>query len=595
MLQGMIKNNDEKFESFQVNEWNKLKLTINKVVETVTRQNVKESAIELVRHNIIRSRGYLVRSLMKLHLANDKIHAQVLASMVSILNSKFPEIGLILVSRLAVSFRKSYTKNYKHRVDYNVYFLVHLMNHQVCSDIVLLQILQLLLENPTNSSVKTASMIMLEGGLFLLQHATNASAMIFDKLRSFVQDPNAKLDGSVIHDINQVLRERRHKFSRYPAIPRGLDFVEEADRETHTVMLDEAIPVYDELNSFKYDQEWEKNEQEYKSEVEELLVSPEESVVVHSAPEEAKPSDKTIDMTSSELLNVQKTVYLTIMGSMSSDEAVHKLLKLNLNTSAGVSANEALADMVIKCGAEEKTYSKFIGLIGEKLCFKSKKWQLVFIGLFKQYYDKIHQSGTNSVRNIGKLFGHLLACGAIPIEQSWDSITMTEDATTSAGRIFIKFVFQEMVEEIGIADLQDLVESEDVQECIHGLFPVFPTSHRDAEHVRFSINYFTAIGLGRLTEKMRTALKRLEEESRGRSRSRSPGSSRSASYSRSESYSRSRSSSYSRSRSRSTDSRENSDSERRTSRTDSNHRTKSSRDAEEEPEPYGTDPKRRRV
>jgi pre-mRNA-splicing factor CWC22 len=87
----------------------------------------------------------------------------------------------------------------------------------------------------------------------------------------------------------------------------------------------------------------------------------------------------------------------------------------------------------------------------------------VFVRLFKQYYEKIHQFNTNAVRNIGKLFGHLFACGILPIEECWDTIEMTEDGTTSAGRIFIKFVFQELVEEVGIGELVEMVEAENVQ------------------------------------------------------------------------------------------------------------------------------------
>ena len=72
---------------------------------------------------------------------------------------------------------------------------------------------------------------------------------------------------------------------------------------------------------------------------------------------------------------------------------------------------------------------------------------------------------------------------------------------------------------------------------------------KDADAIRFSINFFTAIGLGVLTEEMRYVLDNLsepeEEDDRGRSRSRS--------YSRSASSSsyNSRSRSYSRSQSRS--------------------------------------------
>ncbi|KAJ9099644.1 hypothetical protein QFC19_005883 [Naganishia cerealis] len=507
-------------ESFQRTEWKNLKASVDKIVEALTRNNIKESAIKLFNLNIYRGQGYIVRSFMKSQLTRDKQHTKVLASLAAVINSKFPEVGQILISRLVVLFRKSFVNNDKPNVTRSTHFLVHLMNQYVCSDIVILQILQLLLENPTNNSVRAATSIMTEGGHFLVQHAANASAMIFDRLRSFLQDPNSQLDGSVLHDIDLLLRERRHRFSRYPAVTPDLDLVEEEDRETHTLILDETIETHDELNSFKFDENWQEEENRYKEELREILGDSDEVAVAPVPKEEPEKTDKTIDMTNSDLINFQKTVYLTIMGSMSSDEAVHKLLKLSYKNNSDVSKDEVLADMVIKCGSEEKTYSKYIGIIGEKLCSKSRRWQVVFVRLFKQYYEKIHQFNTNAVRNIGKLFGHLFACGILPIEECWDTIEMTEDGTTSAGRIFIKFVFQELVEEVGIGELVEMVEAENVQSKIQGMFPTSPQDMRDAEHVRFSINYFTAIGLGRLTEQMRSALKRLELEPRGRKRER---------------------------------------------------------------------------
>lgn len=461
------------------------------------------------------------------------------------------------------------------------------------------------LENPTNDSILLAVSIMFAGGQFLLKNSANASTMVFDKLRSFLQDTDVSFNSSSTQEIESLLRERRHNFNGHPPIPSDLDLVEDNDVETHTVLLDETIDTQDNLNSYCFAKNWEKEEESYREELSFILGNRQEVNVTQQDPD-PEPS-KTVDMTSSELINFQKTVYLTIMGSMSSDEAVHKLLKLNFMGSSG-STNEVLADMVIKCGSEEKTYSKYIGLIGEKLCSKNRRWQSVFVKLFKQYYVTIHQLNTNSVRNVGKLFGHLFACGILPIEDSWDTVTMTEEGTTSAGRIFIKFVFQEMVEELGIADLLLMVEADEVADRTQGMFPTRPRTAEDAEHVRFSINYFTAIGLGRLTERMRAALKQLEDVPRGRprnrsSRGRSPSASRSYSRSRSGSYSRSRSGSYSRSesysrsgslrsRSRSADA---SDTQRRTSRSETRIEHSAGSSQSPEPAPYGMDPKRRRI
>ena len=136
------------------------------------------------------------------------------------------------------------------------------------------------------------------------------------------------------------------------------------------------------------------------------------------------------------------------------------------------------------------------------------------------------------------------------LDQAWSNIKLTEQDTNPAKRILLKFIFQEMIEELGINEVKErLINDDYLKPYIKGIFPVINVDGKDADAIRFSINFFTAIGLGVLTEEMRYVLDNLsepeEDDDRGRSRSRS--------YSRSASSSsyNSRSRSYSRSQSRS--------------------------------------------
>jgi len=91
------------------------------------------------------------------------------------------------------------------------------------------------------------------------------------------------------------------------------------------------------------------------------------------------------------------------------------------------------------------------------------------------------------------MFAHLLHTDAIP----WvalDSIKLTEKDTTSSSRIFIKILFQELAEYLGIVKLNKRLQEPDMQEFFTGIFP------KDvARNTRFAINFFTLIGLGGLT------------------------------------------------------------------------------------------------
>lgn len=128
-------------------------------------------------------------------------------------------------------------------------------------------------------------------------------------------------------------------------------------------------------------------------------------------------------------------------------------------------------------------------------------WCENFEEAFANYYDTIHRHETNRLRNIARFFGHLLASDSI----SWavlSGVKMNEDDTTSSSRIFIKILMQEMMEEMGLVKLTSRFKDPTLAEHFTQLFPL-----DNPKNTRFSINYFTSIGLGAVTEAMREHLK----------------------------------------------------------------------------------------
>ena len=157
--------------------------------------------------------------------------------------------------------------------------------------------------------------------------------------------------------------------------------------------------------------------------------------------------------------------------------------------------------MVIECCSQERTYSKFYGLIGERFSKLNRVWTDALEEAFREYYDTIHRYETNRLRNIARFFGHILATDAV----SWavfESIKMNEDDTTSSSRIFVKIMFQEVVEAMGIKTVAERFKDPEVKKFCGGMFPM-----DNPKNTRFSINYFTSIGLGVVTEEMREYLK----------------------------------------------------------------------------------------
>ncbi|KAI5960112.1 CWC22 [Candida pseudojiufengensis] len=570
-------------DKFQKENWKNLSKSINKLIHDFWIFNVKTTIFRLWKLNIVRGRGLLVRSIMKKQLQKPK-ETYLYSALISKINSHIPKIGKLIINRLVLQFKSGYiTNNYKLCLS-SVTFIGYLTLNEVVSHVLVLQIIQLLLEKPTNSSINLSIELLKITGEFLIENSNAATVMILNRYRDLLQE-DENLDNKTKTAIKNILRQGQSNFRSNP--PDIINIVDNWDKETHLIDISADLKSRDYLNLYTFDEKFKIHEKEYKelrrdileeenddtttsgsdsdssdsdsdsSESEEknqiIQSKPqhdEENQILRSEPEpvpESVPEPVVSDLSQSELLKFQKEVYLTIMSSMSSDEAVFKLLKLKFKESnLNSEDSKILSDMIIKCCSQEKTYSKYYGIIGEKLCFKNRKWENNFIELFKDYYNKIENFETNQLRNLGKFFGHLFSCKALNLGNSWNEIKITEQDTNPVKRILLKFIFQEMVEEMSINDLKKMVLlDKNLKPFINGVFPVVNIKLEDIENVRFSINFFTAIGLGVLTEEMRDVLTGLEEMlDRGRSRSGSSSRSRSGS-----SYSRSNSRSYSRSRS----------------------------------------------
>lgn len=566
-------------ESYQRTKWIETKKNIKQLLQQLTPSNIKQTVLQLFQINLLRYQGLFIREIMKQQI-RITTNAELYGSLISIINSKIPEIGELLINRLVLQFKKNYLQNNKNLINSSIIFICQLINQQVLNEILILQILQMLLEsnvpnnNNNNNNIELAIMVLKQTGLYLFKHSNTALIMILNRLKDILQDgANANANGGNggvglsswnRKSIEYILKLARNDFKNIPIIKNGLDLVETEDKETHVITLEDKLYSRDHLNVFSVDEEYLDHENEYIELKKEILGETDHENEIQVIETTKNYEQKITDMSQSELLQYQKTVYLTIMSSMSSDEAVHKLLKLNFKskiknktktkTKTNSNDNEILADMVIKCCSQEKTYLKYYGIIGEKLISRNDHWHNLFIKLFKYYYDIIENFETNSLRNLGKFFGHLFASDKLALDQAWSNIKLTEQDTNPAKRILLKFIFQEMIEELGINEVKErLINDDYLKPYIKGIFPVINVDGKDADAIRFSINFFTAIGLGVLTEEMRYVLDNLpepeEEDDRGRSRSRS----RSRSYSRSASSSsyNSRSRSYSRSQSRS--------------------------------------------
>lgn len=204
-----------------------------------------------------------------------------------------------------------------------------------------------------------------------------------------------------------------------------------------------------------------------------------------------------IDQTETNLVALRRTIYLTIHSSLDYEECAHKLMKMELKPGQEME----LCHMFLDCCAEQRTYEKFYGLLAQRFCNINKIYIPPFEEIFKDTYSTTHRLDTNRLRNVSKFFAHLLFTDAI----GWDvfeCIRLNEDDTTSSSRIFIKILFQELAEYMGLGKLNARLKDAMIQESFAGLFP-----RDNPRNTRFAVNFFTSIGLGGLTDELREHLK----------------------------------------------------------------------------------------
>ena len=159
-----------------------------------------------------------------------------------------------------------------------------------------------------------------------------------------------------------------------------------------------------------------------------------------------------------------------------------------------------MCNMIIECCSQERSYTQFYGLIAERFCKLNRVWTESFQESFGNYYETIHRDETDKLRNIARLFGHLVASDGI----SWavlHVVHMNEEETTSSSRIFVKILMQEVMEEVGLKKMAARLKEPELAQALTGIFPT-----DNPKNTRFAINYFTSIGLGLITEDMRTWL-----------------------------------------------------------------------------------------
>uniref|UniRef100_UPI00398F175F pre-mRNA-splicing factor CWC22 homolog n=1 Tax=Pristiophorus japonicus TaxID=55135 RepID=UPI00398F175F len=266
MMQDQIA--DKSSLAYQRMSWEALKKSINGLINKVNVSNIANIIHELLQENIVRGRGLISRFVIQAQTASP-IFTHVYAAVVAIINSKFPQIGELILKRLILNFRKGYRRNDKQLCLSACKFVGHLVNQNVAHEVLSLEMLTLLLERPTDDSVEVSIAFLKECGMKLTEVSPRGINAIFERLRNILHE--SQIDKRVQYMIEVMFAIRKDGFKDHPIIPEGLDLVEEEDQFTHMLPLEDEYNPEDVLNVFKMDSEFLDNEQKYKDLKREIL------------------------------------------------------------------------------------------------------------------------------------------------------------------------------------------------------------------------------------------------------------------------------------------------------------------------------------
>mmetsp|Transcript_10555 Transcript_10555/g.24805 ORF Transcript_10555/g.24805 Transcript_10555/m.24805 type:complete len:659 (+) Transcript_10555:165-2141(+) len=506
---------DKTSPEYQRQAWEALRKSINGLVNKVNVANIKNLVEELFSENLVRGRGLFARSVIRAQMASPGF-THVFAGLVAIVNSKLPEIGDLIIRRVILQFRRAYKRNDKIVTTAAIKFMAHLVNQKVVSELLALHVATLLLERVTDDSIEVCVSFMQECGLALRELSPPGSQAIFERFKHILHE--GEIDKRVQYVIEGLFDTRRKKFIDFPMVLAELDLVDEENQITHEVdLLDETIKGEETLNIFKAQdpEQFAADEAKWKQVSDEILGQEEDDAGSGSSDDSEeedkeqevsqKDTEKILDFTEQDLVNLRRSIYLVIMSSVHFEECVHKILKLNI----AEGQEKEVCTMLIDCCAMERMFNRFFALQAERLCRINPAYQERFEESFSVQFATVHRLETNKLRNIGKFFAHLLLSDGI----SWSilsQVRITEETTTSSSRIFIKVIFQELSEQWGIQKLVGRLQMPELQQQFQGLFP---KDH--VKNARFAVNYFTAIGLGILTEDLRQYIEKVPNQKAG--------------------------------------------------------------------------------
>ena len=448
----------------QQSSWSDIDQTLNLLFSSPKEDSLPILIPKFFKINLVRATPLFIIHFLS-SVRSHPENTSVLASLLTILNSRLPDLGLQTIRCLLAAVKQEKAHSMLSIIGY-------LVRHRTVSDLVGLQIFAFLLSS-SNLSSET-----LEGVCAFLEASCLMNRQMRDTLRKIII--TQKMSPALIVRFKSLLSHS--KSERLPEFDEDIVTHEIDFDEVTEVELSGDLEIIDEA-------EFEENENKWK-EIAQVILSEEEIVEAETAEDDLVSSEEKVQL--------RKKIYLTLMSSVNADEAAHKILK---HTNELVSVVKEVSLTILEACAVEKVYKNFHATVSERLMRVKNEYKEIYGEIFVELYEEAYKVETDKLRIMAKFFGHLLAVDIL----DWRVFAvcrLTEEDTTAGCRVLLKFLFQEIAELMGNKKMNERMEDDKFLDAIgHALFPM-----DTSENLRFAINFFTAIGLGAMTQAARRRL-----------------------------------------------------------------------------------------
>jgi len=304
----------------------------------------------------------------------------------------------------------------------------------------------------------------------------------------------------------------RHTYSRVPIRfhlieDSELKTIDDIDIDEDTPNEDLTLPYLDPYDLEKFNQFHDEYKNDLKMLVEEEEEEPDSTSTIPLPNSSIELENKDViqkSLQEKEIYECKREVYLTIVSSGTCGEAAHKMIKML--EKKGEQYRSVIMEMCIDYISNEISFDRTNGVMIQMMVGADQYFLPIIEEYFIKEYSNSHKYDTRKIHSLASLYSFLFANNVI----SWrlfGAIRLTLEETSSSHRVFIRSLLEELAKEMSNQGLLRKMNEPDVLEYTKNLF-----LSDTLEHAEFVSEFFSAIKLDFLCERVRNELAKFVQE-----------------------------------------------------------------------------------